>query len=51
MPFTWSADAADTRRILLHRFPYKVVYRIAGQRAVVVAIAHLKRQPGYWQSR
>jgi len=40
-----------TRRILLRRFPYQIVYRLKPDGIVVVAVAHLKRRPGYWKSR
>jgi ParE-like toxin of type II ParDE toxin-antitoxin system len=40
-----------TRRILVPRFPYQVVYRLRPSDIVIVAIAHLKRHPGYWANR
>jgi plasmid stabilization system protein ParE len=40
-----------TRRVLVQRFPYQVVYRISADEIVIVAIAHLKRRPGYWKRR
>jgi hypothetical protein len=45
-----SADQ-KTRRLLLARFPYQVVYRLRPSVIVVVALAHLKRRPGYWKHR
>ena len=45
-----SADQR-TRRLLLVRFPYQVVYRIRKDEVVVAALAHLKRRPGYWKHR
>lgn len=33
------------------RFPFRIVYRVAPDRIVVVAIAHAKRRPGYWKGR
>jgi plasmid stabilization system protein ParE len=45
-----SADQR-TRRMLVHRFPYQVVYRLLRDKIVIVAIAHLKRRPGYWRRR
>ncbi len=45
-----SADR-KTRRLLLPRFPYQIVYRIRPGEIVVVAIAHSRRRPGYWKSR
>ena len=40
-----------TRRALVTRFPYQVVYRLKPAEIVVVAVAHLKRRPGYWTGR
>ena len=45
-----SADQ-KTRRSLVTRFPYQVVYRARPSEIVVVALAHLKRRPGYWKHR
>jgi len=41
----------QTRRVLVPRFPYQVVYRLTPTEIVVVAVAHLKRRPGYWKVR
>ena len=40
-----------TRRILLDRFPYFVVFRERPHDIQIVAIAHAKRRPGYWAKR
>jgi len=37
------------RRLVLHRFPYAVLYRLVGDEIQVVAIMHMRRRPGYWQ--
>ncbi len=39
------------RRLLVHRFPYSVVYRTESGAIVCVAIAHDRREPGYWRRR
>lgn len=40
----------NTRRIILNRFPYAVVYRIYEPNVIVAhAVMHMKRKPGYWQ--
>ena len=41
----------QTRRMLVPRFPYQVVYCLTPTEIVIVAVAHLKRRPGYWKSR
>jgi plasmid stabilization system protein ParE len=45
-----SADRL-TRRLLVARFPYQVVYRLTPDEIVVLAVAHLKRRPNYWKDR
>ena len=39
------------RRIILARFPYSLIYSIESDRIWVVAVAHHRRRPGYWQGR
>ena len=41
----------NTRRFLLRRFPFFVVYRVFSQRVQVVAVAHARRRPQYWLQR
>lgn len=40
-----------TRRYLIHRFPYLIVYAYQDNRVWIIAVAHCKRQPGYWRDR
>ena len=40
-----------TRRLLVASFPYQIVYHLAPTETVILAIAHLKRRPGYWRER
>jgi plasmid stabilization system protein ParE len=39
------------RECPLKKFPFRIVYRIAENRVIVVAVAHAKRRPGYWKNR
>lgn len=41
----------ETRRVLIHRFPYLLVYTCQHQRIWVVAFAHCRRKPNYWTPR
>ena len=50
-PDTWPAYTHGTRRFLLRRFPYAVIYVNRENLAYVLALAHLKRKPGYWKKR
>jgi plasmid stabilization system protein ParE len=40
-----------TRRVIVSRFPYQVVYRLTPTEIIVLAVAHLKRRPSYWKDR
>ena len=42
---------AESRRIVVQGFPYEVVYRVRGELLEVLAVAHLRRRPGYWRNR
>lgn len=39
------------RRCLLARFPFGVVYGIDDKTLIVVAVAHLHREPRFWSDR
>ena len=39
------------RRVLVPGFPYGLLYRASSDRIFVVAVAHLRRRPGYWRHR
>jgi toxin ParE1/3/4 len=41
----------DLRHFVLRRFPFSVVYAVAGQVVSIVAIAHGSREPEYWKNR
>jgi plasmid stabilization system protein ParE len=50
-PTRWPAYMGGTRRYLLRRFPFSVVYRELNGSVEIIAIAHAGREPGYWRSR
>lgn len=35
----------------VNRFPFRIVFRVVKDRVLVVAIAHAKRRPAYWNDR
>ena len=41
----------ETRKLVLERFPFSVMYWTDGEVIAVYAIAHQSRRPGYWQDR
>lgn len=53
MPYsapTWPGRP-DVRRRVLHDFPYSIIYTVTLDSLFVIAVAHHKRQPGYWLPR
>jgi plasmid stabilization system protein ParE len=43
--------AFGTRRMMLQKFPYLVVFRETAVGVEVIAVAHGRRRPGYWRDR
>jgi hypothetical protein len=39
------------RRCPLKKFPHGIMYELQGDRVIVYAVAHPKRQPGFWKKR
>jgi plasmid stabilization system protein ParE len=39
------------RRVVLHRFPFSLIYSVETDAIVIVAVAHQRRRPGYWKNR
>jgi plasmid stabilization system protein ParE len=50
-PEAWTRLSKNTRRCLVHRFPYGVIYQITGGTILIIAIMQLNRRPGYWKDR
>ncbi len=40
-----------TRRLVMQKFPYYIIYREQTNSIQIIAIAHHKRHPGYWKNR
>ena len=50
-PERWPTYHLGTRRLLFNRFPFSLVFRVKDESITVVAVAHAKRRPAYWQQR
>jgi hypothetical protein len=50
-PEAWPSISPNTRRCLVHRFPYGVIYQITDQEIYIIAIMQLNRKPKYWEDR
>lgn len=50
-PGVWPRFESGTRRYVLRKFPYDLIYRETDSGIAVVAVAHHKRKPRYWSRR
>ena len=50
-PAAWSPLSKNTRRCLVNRFPFGVIFQIKPDILRIVAVANLHRRPGYWKNR
>ena len=51
-PQRWASGPYHTRRFLLRKFPFVLIYRErTGGDIQIVAVAHTSRKPGYWKER
>jgi len=41
----------STRRCLINRFPYAVIFQVRSDIVRVIAVANLHRHPSYWKNR
>jgi plasmid stabilization system protein ParE len=44
-------ERGDIRRLVLSRFPYKLLYAVEAEGLYVIAVAHQHRAPLYWTVR
>ena len=50
-PQQFPAFTPKTRRAVLRRFPFVIVFRHNDEGIDIIAIAHSRRRPGYWRDR
>ena len=50
-PERWRRFDGDIRRLLVHVFPYAVLYSIEDEFLYIIAVMHCNREPGYWHKR
>jgi len=50
-PLIGSPFRGTSRRYVLRRFPYSIIYRATADQIQIVAVAHHRRRPGYWAKR
>ena len=50
-PQRWPVGQLSTRKFVLQRFPFAIIYRERQAAIQILAIAHGHRRPGYWKDR
>ena len=50
-PQAWSRMSKNTRRCLVSRFPYGIIFQVKCDKLRIIAVANLHRRPGYWKDR
>jgi len=50
-PLAYPRVKGETRRALVHRFPYAVYFRPIDAEIIVLAVMHGRRNPRHWRSR
>jgi toxin ParE1/3/4 len=50
-PLQYQVLHRETRRAIVHRFPYGVFYRVEASNIVVFCVSHLHRDPASWKAR
>ena len=50
-PLAAPVERGDIRRLILGRFPYKLLYSVEQDVIYVIAVAHMHRAPDYWIER
>ena len=50
-PTAYQQLSKRTRRCLIAKFPYGIIYQQNDNEILIIAVAHLHRKPDYWLSR
>lgn len=50
-PTAWPSISLHTRRCLVNRFPFGILYAADKKGILIVAVMELHRRPGYWKKR
>lgn len=50
-PNSWAPLSENTRRCLINRFPYGVIYQTISEGILIIAVMQLNREPEYWKDR
>lgn len=50
-PEGWTQNTEHTRKAVLKKFPYNLIYTLHNNKIYILAVAHQHREPEYWIDR
>ena len=50
-PERWPKGGFGTRHYVLRRFPYLIIYQVAGPDVRIGSVSHAHRRPAHWKAR
>jgi plasmid stabilization system protein ParE len=50
-PQAWSQFSKNTRRCIINRFPYGIIYKEIKNEILIISVMHLNREPVYGHKR
>ena len=50
-PQIWSINSENTRKAVLNKYPFNLIYSEFEDKIYIIAVAHQNREPEYWIDR
>ncbi len=50
-PQLFPQNSEHTRRVVLRKFPFNLIYTVLNNKIYIIAVAHQNRAPEYWVDR
>ena|SRR4030066_1956572 len=50
-PQLWSQNTENTRKAVLRKYPFNLIYSLFEDKIYIIAVAHQNREPEYWIDR
>ncbi len=50
-PHAWSPFSKNTRRCIINKFPYGIIYQELKDKILIISVMQLNREPVYWHKR
>jgi hypothetical protein len=50
-PLSYPKNSESTRKAVLRKYPYNLIYSLFKDKIYIIALAHQNREPEYWIDR